>query len=147
MSTTINLVARYAGQSVLTTFPNQDMMEKHYEMVQVNLGSGSATFSIIAPCTGKLVRAYLQSQTTTTGTHKITLALTNETDSATMIPSVTYDDSPVATTNTAVDLTLTTTAADLLVSQGDELELAYTEAGTIAGGAVALYFMPNLALE
>lgn len=124
-----------------TTFALPDARFNNYEHVQVNLGSGSVTNSILAPVTGRLVAAFVQSQTTTDGTNKITLAMTNESNSAAeMIPSALYDDDPVITSNTKLQLTLSTTAANLNVTQGDNLELAYTEAGTIAGGAVILYF-------
>lgn len=130
-----------AIQSINSTFdPGADQFN-NIEHVQVNLGAASGTFSVLAPQDGRLVAAFVQSQTTTDGTNTITLAITNESNSsATMVSSVTYDDDPVLTSNTAQELTLSSTEANLDVSLNDQIEVAYTEAGTIAGGAVILYF-------
>jgi hypothetical protein len=130
-----------AIQSINTTFVGGEDKSNNVEHVQVNLGAASGTFSVLAPCKGRLVGAFVQSQTTTDGTNTVTLALTNESNSAAaMIASTTYDADPVLTSNTAAQLTLSTTAANLDVDLNDQLELAYTEAGIIAGGAVILYF-------
>jgi hypothetical protein len=147
MATTINGVSRYNGQSVLTTFVPEDMMERHYEVVNIEFGDASVTKSVLAPCTGKVVHAQVQSQTTTSGSNKVSVTIANQTDAADIVATTLFDDDPVLTTNTAATLTLSTTAADLLVTKGDAIELAYVETGTIAGGAVSLYFLPNSELE
>jgi hypothetical protein len=134
---------RYVGQTQNTDFPEESNRPGTgaYDVQEVNLGAASGVFSIAAPFDGVIRRVALQSQTTTDATNKITLAITNESNSAaSIVASTTYDDDPVATTNTEVALTLSTTAANLVVTQGDNIEVAYTEAGTIAGGVVTIWF-------
>lgn len=129
-----------AIQDISTTFAGGEDKFNNCEVVQVDIGAASGVFNVIAPVKGRLAGAFVQSQTTTDGTNKITLALANESNAAAaMIPSALYDDDPVITTNVATQLTLGTAAA-VLVDLNDNLELTYTEAGTIAGGAVILYF-------
>ena len=133
-----------AIQSINTTFAGGEDKFNNVEKVIVQLGAATGTFTIPAPIEGRLVAAFVQSQTTTDGTNKITVALTNQSNAAaSMIAGVLYDDDPVITSNTATQLTLSTTAANLAVDLNDALELAYTEAGTIAGGAVVLYFQAS----
>ena len=129
---------QYGAPSVSTTYVGEPDYENFCE--QVNLGTGSATFNVAAPCGGRLVRVEVQSQTTTDASNGIQLAITNESNSAAAMCSVDYDDDPALTTNVVGTPALSTTAANLLVDQGDNIEIAYTETGTIAGGAVALYF-------
>lgn len=143
MATTINGVSRYASDgSVDTSFAGVDSQFGNLEVIQVPFGAASATTSVIAPFGGKLVAAYVTSQTTTDGTNTVTLAIKNESNSsAAMVTGVTYDADPVLTTNVAQALTVTT--ANAAVDKGDNIEVAYTEGGTIAGGCVALYFEMN----
>ena len=130
-----------AIQPINTTFVGGEDKSNNVEHVQVQLGAGSVTASVAAPVEGKLVGAFVQSQTTTTAVNTITLAVSNESNSAAeMVASTTYDDSTVITTNVATQLSLTSTDADLEVALNDHIEVAYTEAGTIAGGVVVLYF-------
>lgn len=146
MSTTIHGVERYKGQDVLTTFVEQDMKGvAGYEMVQVPFGSASATTRVLAPVSGKLVGAYVVSATATDATNTVTVGVTNASNNnAVMVTSSLFDDNPSLAANTAVALTVTSTAADAAVNQGDNVEVAITIAGTtIAGGAVALYFEAN----
>ncbi len=111
------------------------------EHVQVVLGAASGTFNVVAPIEGRLVGAVVQSQTTTDGTNTITLAVTNESNSsASMVASTLYDDDPVLTSNTAQELTLSTTEANLDVDLWDNVEVAYTVGGTIAGASIILLF-------
>ena len=133
---------RYIGQDLRTTFAEDTNRGRDisYQVVSVPFADASATTSTKAPCDGKLVKATVQSQTTTDGTHKITVGITNETESNTMVTGVLWDDDPVCTSDTEKDLVLTTTAADLLVSRGDAVEVAYTEAGTIAGLVVTMWY-------
>lgn len=144
MATTINGVSRYAGVSVDTSFNGIDSQMGNLIAVQQQFQAADEVYSIMAPCGGKLVHAEVQSQTTTDGSNKVGLSLSNESNSAAaMFATTLFDDDPVLTSNTAADITLSTTAANLLVDQGDNLELTYDVTGTIAGGAVILYFEPN----
>lgn len=145
MSTTINGVARYAQTPVITTFNGMDSQMGNLVPVQVNIPSLTAAgvvYSVLAPCGGKVVAAYLQSQTTTDGTNKITVIVQNESNtSADIVASALYDDDPVVTTNVATALTVV--AANSAVDKGDNIEVSWTAAGTIAGGAVLLFIEPN----
>ena len=127
-------------QTVTSTFVGSEDKFNNVIPVQVQLTSGTLTQNIIAPCEGRLVAAFVQSQTTTTTSNTITLTLTNESNSAVaMIPAGTFNQTTVITSNTVKALTLGTSGT-LNVDLNDNLELLYTEAGTIAGGAVILYF-------
>jgi hypothetical protein len=123
------------------------MARKEYMVEQINFGAASGTFNVLAPCTGKVVAADIQTQTTTDVSNTISVTIANQTDAADIVATTLYDADPVLTTNTVGNLTLSTTAADLLVTKGDNIELAYVEGGTIAGGAVSIYFLPNSELE
>ena len=111
-----------------------------YHIGKADLGAASGVFTVPAPCAGKIVRIEVVSGTVTDGTDKITLAITNESNSSAAIASAAFDDDPVLAVNTATALTLSTTAANLLVDQGDNIEVAYTEAGTIVSAGVTIWF-------
>jgi hypothetical protein len=130
------------GQTKNTAFAEEANRGRDtaYESATVQLGAASGTFNVAAPFAGKVSRIEVQTQTTTDGSNKIALAITNESNSAAAIASETFDDDPVLTTNVVGVLTLSTTAANLLIDQGDNIEVAYTETGTIAGGMVTIYF-------
>lgn len=142
MSTTINGVARYIGQDKNTTFAEDTNRgrDNAYHVVVADLMAASGVYSVPAPCDGKISRVEVVSGTVTDGTDKITLAITNEGNSSAAIASAAYDDDPVLAVNTATALTLSTTAANLVVTQGDLIEVAYTEAGTILNAAVTFWF-------
>ncbi len=132
-------------QDINTTYVGGEAKQNNVEHVQVVLGAASANVSVAAPIGGKLVAAFVQSQTTTDALNTITLALTNQSNSgASMIASALYDDSPSITSNTATQLTLSTTDANLQADLNDNLELAYTVVGTVAGGVVVLYFQTDI---
>ncbi len=133
---------RYVGQTKNTAFaPDTNRgMDTALESASVQLGAGSGLFHVAAPFGGRVVRVEVQTQTTTDGSNGIELAIANESNSAAAIASVDYDDDPVLTTNVVGVLTLSTTAANLLVDQGDNIEVTYTETGTIAGGMCTIYF-------
>lgn len=146
MATTINGVSRYASDgSANTAFAGMDSRFGGLVSVQVDFPSltgAGAVYSVLAPCGGTVKAAYLQSQTTTDGTNKITVIVQNESNSsADIVASQLYDDDPVVTSNTATALTVV--AANAAVDRGDNIEVSWTAAGTIAGGAVILFIEPN----
>lgn len=133
---------RYVGQDTNTTYPpNEDRPgDGAYFVATADLLAASGVYTVPAPCAGKIVRIEVVSGTVTDATDKITLAITNESNSSAAIASAAYDDDPVLAVNTATALTLSTTAANLAVDQGDNIEVDYTEAGTIVSAGVTFWF-------
>lgn len=134
---------RYIGQDLRTTYAETaerggDGMSYYRE--QFELGTATATFYIAAPCDGKLVRMECNPLTTTDATHTIQLVGTNESNSDAAMFTQLWDADPVATKEVVNAATLTTTAADLLVDEGDLIKIVYTEGDTTAGGTVVLTF-------
>lgn len=132
----------YGSQAVNTAFAEQtNRGTGSYQVVTLGWGADGGTEYFAAPCDGNLVRVGVTSVTTTDGSNKIGLTITNESNSdAAMVGTTLFDDSPVATADTEVACTLSTTAANVAVEQGDLIKVVYAETGTIAGVAVSFYF-------
>lgn len=108
-----------------------------------NAGSGSCTKIAMAPCNGTVVAARVTSDTTTDGTNGIAIAITNPTINKTIFANTNYDASPALTANTAATLTVDTTAANIDVTAGDQIKVAFVEAGTVGFVTVDVFIQPD----
>lgn len=78
-----------------------------------------------ATVTGSIKRARIKVSVTSDATKTYTFVITNVSTGKTVTAAgQLYDASPVATAGTVYDLTLSTTAADVAVSEGDILTLS-----------------------
>lgn len=104
-----------------------------------NLGfvanTSKATQYITAPCAGKLKNVTVMGDVTSDGTATYTIEVVNESNSdVDMIGTTEYDADPVLTAGTAAEATLSSTAANLVVSKGDIISVSHT-GGTGSGNA------------
>lgn len=134
----------YGQPSINTAFAAEtDRGTGKYQTVQQSIGTADATFYLNAPCNGRLAYAEITCLMATDGTETIALTLTNKSNSdAAMFATTLFDDEPALEANKAKAISLSTTAADLLVDAGDLLALAFDEGSgsTITGAVVNLYF-------
>jgi hypothetical protein len=144
MSTTINGVSRYNGVSVDTSFEELDNVMSRREVVSCGFVANTSAASqyFAAPCDGKLVAVAVQGSVTSDATKTYTLTITNGASTA-MLGTTVYDADPVLTANTVAYPTLTSTAADLVVTTGDIIKVTFT-GGTGSGNfSVVMYFEAN----
>lgn len=91
---------------------------------------------IMAPSNGVLKEFNVQGSVTSDGTATYTLTCVNKSNSdAAMIGTTVYDDDPVLTAFTKASATLSTTAANLAVDDGDMILVSHT-GGTGSGDVV-----------
>lgn len=130
----------YGQPSINTAFAEEtNRGTGKYHVVQFNVTTADLTGYLTAPCTGKLARAELISYELTDGTNYFTVTATNESNSAVeMFTRVTNVAGGVLAANTASAITLSTTAANLLVDEGDNIKIVYDEANGAAVNQVTL---------
>ena len=136
MATTINGVVRYAQNFVVATDAGSDnVMKEQADVMSSNPNTSSATVDHVyqAARAGILKFAYLQGSVTSDATKTYTATIVNHSNSsaAMLAASQLYDADPVLTAGTRAALTVSATAANLVVAEGDLIVI------TVAGGAGA----------
>jgi len=134
MVTTINGVERYAQNFTDTTDPGNDNVYDRGAVVNADLpatGAATVEYHFVAPYDGVLKFAYVAADVTSDATATYTVDIDNVTKSAAMVNAVVFGADPVLTAGTRAALTLSTTEADLAVSEGDVIKV------TVAGGTGA----------
>lgn len=132
-----------AVNSLDTTFKsamNRGASSSYFVLEGKALAS-TATTKCAAPYKGKLVAAYFcNGETVMSGSNKYVVTVVNAANSdAAMISS--YDAGTAALAAYAKGSpTLSTTAANLLVTRGDIVEIVMTVTGTVTDANVLLYF-------
>lgn len=125
-----------AIQDLITTHKEAGnrLANQAYEYVEVNVAATAATIATVVPADGKLKRAVLTAGADALDAtdNYITVLLANKSnsDAAMFGSNDTGDGTDTAAFGKRV-MVLTTTAADLIVSEGDFLELTTTVQGTI----------------
>lgn len=95
--------------------------------------TSAATTYYTVPGDGILTKGIVTGSVTSDGTKTYTYVVTNVTASKTMTAaSQVWDADPVLTAGTPANLTLSTTAADVAVTKGDVISIAFT-GGTGSG--------------
>lgn len=95
--------------------------------------TSAATTYYTVPGDGVIKEAVVTSSVTSDSTKTYTYVITNVTANKTVTAaSQVFDDSPVLTAGTPAELTLSTTAADVAVTKGDVISIAFT-GGTGSG--------------
>ena len=123
-------------QNLATSFAEEGnrLATQAYEYVEVVVSATAATVVTLAPANGKLKRAVLTSGADVLDAtdNYITILLVNKSDgdNAMFGSNDTGDGTDTAAHGKRV-MVLTTTVADLVVSEGDHLELTTTVQGTI----------------
>lgn len=108
----------------------------HIETVWFDANTSEDVKYIMAPSNGILKEFNVQGSVTSDGTKTYTLTCVNVSNSnAVMIGTTVYDDDPVLTAGTKASATLSTTAANLAVDDGDLIKVSHT-GGTGSGDAV-----------
>jgi hypothetical protein len=112
-----------------------------YFVLEGKAVAATATTVVAAPFNGKLTSVlFCNGETVMSGSHKYVVTVLNAANSdAAMISS--YDAGTAAVGAYATGTpTLSATAANLVVSRGDSIEVVMTVTGTVTGGNVLLYF-------
>ena len=95
--------------------------------------TSAATTYYTVPGDGILKKGVVTGSVTSDGTKTYTYVVTNVTANKTMTAaSQVWDDAPVLTAGTPANLTFSTTAADVAVTKGDVISIAFT-GGTGSG--------------
>ena len=106
-----------------------------YEYVGVVAAAAGATYVTIVPFAGKLVRAIMTAGSLHNVTNNfVSVKIENKSNSDALMMKPAENDTGDGTDTLTYDvrvLTLTTTKADLLVSEGDYLELTTIDVGTL----------------
>lgn len=116
----------------------------HVENVWFTANTSEAIKHVMAPSGGILKEINVQGTVTSTATATYTIAVTNVSYSdAAMNATTLYDADPVLTAGTMASVTLSTTAANLAVDDGDLIAISHT--GGTGSGAVVVQFVWELA--
>lgn len=133
-----------AVQELITTHQEagQRIAPSAYEYVAVDVALAGGTDVTIAPFDGKLVRAYIVVGSLHNATNNyLSIGLTNKTDSDNLMIAPGSNDTGDGTDTLQYGkrvLVITPTVADLVVSEGDFLELASTAQGTLTADSVVV---------
>lgn len=135
---------QYGAPSVNTAYVTQENRGTgKYQVVEVtHFGTADGVAYVHAPCDGKLIKSNFTSGFTTDADDTIALTMTNESNSdVAMLGTNLFNADPVATVDTTTAVTLSSTAANLLVDEGDTLKLTYDITGDeLVRGTVSLIF-------
>lgn len=124
-----------ATQALITTYKEAGnrISDQAYEYVEVPVAATAATVVTLAPFGGKLKRAYITVGSAIDATNNyITVLLANKSNSdAAMFGSNDLGDGTDTAAYGKRVLVLSTTVANLVVDEGDWLELTTTVQGTV----------------
>lgn len=138
MSTTINGVVRYAQNPYIATDAGSDNVMGEQATVMTShptLSGATVLGEVMAPRGGILKFVYINGSVTSDATKTYTLVITNVSKSKTMTAAgQVWDADPVLTAGTRSAATLSTTAADVAVDEGDLIQVSVA-GGTGAGSA------------
>ena len=138
MATTINGVERYAQNFVVATDAGSDnVLREQADVMSSHPNTTGATidFAYTAARAGILKFGYVQGSVTSDATKTYTVTAVNiSNSSAAMFGTNLFDADPVLTAGTKAALTLSATAANLVVAEGDLIVISVA-GGTGSGDA------------